>query len=44
MMVDDFNVMRTVIFPSKTDPPLVVDPDAKWSRIVVSDQRDSQSA
>jgi hypothetical protein len=36
MIVDDFNVMRTVIFPSKTDPPWVVAPDADWSRIAVS--------
>ena len=31
MIVHDFNVMRTVIFPSKTDPPLVVDPDTVFS-------------
>jgi hypothetical protein len=24
MIVHDFNVMRTTVFPSKTDPPLVI--------------------
>jgi hypothetical protein len=27
MIVHDFKVMRTIVFPKKTDPPLVVDPD-----------------
>jgi hypothetical protein len=26
MIVHDFDVMRTIVFLSKTDPPLVVDP------------------
>jgi hypothetical protein len=31
MIVHDLNVVRTVVFPSKTDPPLIVDPDTVLS-------------
>ena len=31
MIVHDFNVIRTVTFPRKTDSPLVVDPDTVLS-------------
>lgn len=34
MVVDDFNVMRAIIMPCKTDTPLVVDSDAKLSLTV----------
>jgi hypothetical protein len=34
MIIHDFNVMWTVIFPRKADSPLVVDPDTVLSHSV----------
>jgi hypothetical protein len=28
VIVHDFHVARPILFPDKTDPPLVIDPDA----------------
>ena len=36
MVVDDFNIMGTVVGPHKTYPPLVVDADAVLPRSVTS--------
>ena len=37
MVVDDFNVMRAIVMPCKTDTPLVIDPDAKLSLAVTAE-------
>jgi hypothetical protein len=28
MIVDDFDIVRVAVLPAKTNPPLIVDPDA----------------
>jgi hypothetical protein len=37
MVVDDFNVMRAIVMPCKTDTPLVIDSDAKLSLAVTAE-------
>jgi hypothetical protein len=35
MVVDDFDIVRTALFPLEADPPLIIDPDAPLSDAVV---------